>query len=79
MFSRAWLFTLHHSDISLFNRYDYEQRGIQNILGEEICEYCPWRNGEIEHKYDSLCEGTWCDDALDNFMDENQDYFDNEE
>lgn len=51
----------------------------KNILGEEICEYCPWRNGEIEHKYDSLCEGTWCDDALDNFMDENQDYFDNEE
>lgn len=51
----------------------------KNILGEEICEYCPWRNGEIEHKYDSICEGTWCDDALDNFMDENQDYFDNEE
>ena len=51
----------------------------KNILGEEICEYCPWRNGEIDRICDSTCEGTWCDDALDNFMDENQDYFDNEE
>lgn len=51
----------------------------KNILGEEICEYCPWRNGEIDRRCDSICEGTWCDDALDNFMDENQDYFDNEE
>ena len=51
----------------------------KNILGEEICEYCPWRNGEIDRICDSTCEGTWCDDALDIFMDENQDYFDNEE
>lgn len=56
------------------NREEYK-----NILGEEICEYCPWRNGEIAHRCDSTCEGTWCDDALDKFMDENQDYFDNEE
>ena len=51
----------------------------KNILGEEICEYCPWRNGEIDRICDSTCDGIWCDDALDNFMDENQDYFDNEE
>lgn len=51
----------------------------KNILGEEICEYCPWRNDEIAHRCDSTCEGAWRDDALDNFMDENQDYFDNEE
>lgn len=35
--------------------------------------------GAIDRICDSTCEGTWCDDALDNFMDENQDYFDNEE
>lgn len=34
----------------------------KNILGEEICEFCPWCNGDIDHRADVLCEGTWCDD-----------------
>ena len=51
----------------------------KNILGEEMCEFCPWRNGEISHGQDSLCEGNWYDDALDNFLEENEEYFDDEE
>lgn len=52
----------------------------KSILGDELCDFCPWNKGEIPHnRCDSLCEGTWCDDALDNFMEENQDYFDHEE
>lgn len=51
----------------------------KNILGEEMCEFCPWRNGEINHRQDSSCEGNWCDDALDNFLEENEEYFDDEE
>lgn len=49
------------------------------ILGDELCNFCPWKKGEIDHRCDSLCEGTWCDDAFDNFMEENKDYFDDEE
>lgn len=51
----------------------------KNILGEEMCEFCPWRNGGISHRQDSSCEGNWCDDALDNFLEENEEYFDDEE
>lgn len=51
----------------------------KNILGEEICKFCPWRNGGISHIQDSSCEGNWCDDALDNFLEENEEYFDDEE
>ena len=51
----------------------------KTILGDELCDFCPWKKGEIDHRCDSLCEGTWCDDALDNFMEATQDYFDHEE
>lgn len=51
---------------------------LKNLLGEDLCHYCPWENGEIEHQYDSLCEGVYCDDAFEAFMDENQGYFDDD-
>lgn len=51
----------------------------KNILGEEICKFCPWRNGDIAHRADGLCEGIWCDDAMDNFIEENEEYFDDDE
>lgn len=44
-----------------------------------MCKFCPWRNGDIDHRADGLCEGTWCDDAMDNFIEENEEYFDNDE
>lgn len=44
----------------------------KNILGEELCKFCPWHNGDIDHTPDSLCDGTWCDDAIGNFIDENE-------
>jgi hypothetical protein len=47
-------------------------------LGDDLCNYCPWKNGEIDHQCDSLCEGTYCDDAFEAFMDENQGYFDDD-
>ena len=41
-------------------------------LSDELCAYCPWNKGEIEHLADSLCEGAYCDDALDSFVEENE-------
>lgn len=51
----------------------------KNILGEEICEYCPWHNDEIEHSSRDMCEGRWCDDAMDNFLEDNGESFDDDE
>ena len=51
----------------------------KNILGEEICKFCPWRNGDINHSSLDLCEGRWCDEAMDNFIEENEEYFEDEE
>lgn len=48
-------------------------------LGDELCGYCPWKNGEISHRCDSLCEGSYCDQALSSFLDENENYFDETE
>jgi len=51
----------------------------KNILGEELCKFCPWHNDEMEHSSLDLCEGRWCDDAMDNFLEENEEYFEDEE
>ena len=44
---------------------------------EELCEHCDWTNGEIPHRGDSVCEGSYCDGAykayLDGFDGGNQD------
>lgn len=49
---------------------------LKESLGEELCSYCPWTNGEIEQLPYGICEGCYCDEALDNFMDINERYFD---
>lgn len=51
---------------------------LTETLGDDLCDYCPWKNNEIDHRCDSLCEGLYCDDALVAFLDENQDYFDDD-
>ena len=51
---------------------------LKGSLGDELCEYCPWNNGEIDHLCYNVCEGRYCDDALGNFLEENEDYFDEE-
>lgn len=49
---------------------------LKTQLSDDLCNYCPWKNGEIDHQCDtSLCEGAYCDDAFEAFMDENQGYF----
>lgn len=51
---------------------------LKQALGDDLCDYCPWKSGEIDHRCDSLCEGLYCDDALDAFLDENQGFFDDD-
>lgn len=53
------------------NREDLKQE-----LADELCEYCPVKNGVLPHLTNSFCEGDYCDDALDNFLDENENYLD---
>nr|UWI25192.1 MAG: hypothetical protein [Bacteriophage sp.] len=52
---------------------------LKESLGEELCAYCPWQRGEIDCMQDSLCEGIYCDDALEEFLDDNEEYFDSDE
>lgn len=51
---------------------------LKEQLGDSLCEYCPWHNGEIDHAPGMTCEGLYCDDALDVFLDDNEQYFDDE-
>lgn len=46
---------------------------LKESLGEELCAYCPWRRGEIDH------DGMFCDDALEEFLEDNKEYFDSDE
>lgn len=51
----------------------------KELLGDELCDFCPWKNGEIDHGCDSLCEGSYCEEAYEHFMDENEQFFDSDE
>lgn len=51
---------------------------LKQTLGDDLYDYCPWKQGEIDHLCDSICEGLYCNDALGAFLDENQDYFDDD-
>lgn len=51
---------------------------LKKQLGDDLCDYCPWKKGEIDHLCDSLCEGSYCDEALEVFLNENQDFFDDD-
>lgn len=52
---------------------------LKESLGEELCAYCPWRRGEIDHLSDTQCDGLHCGDALEEFLDDNKEYFDSDE
>lgn len=54
------------------------KKELKETLGDELCGFCPWKNGEIDSMCDSTCEGNYCDDALDSFLEENEEYFDEE-
>ena len=49
---------------------------LKSDIGDDLCDFCPWKNGEISHRCDSLCEGSYCDEALNIFLEENEDFFD---
>ena len=40
-------------------------------IGDALCEFCPFKKGEISHMVDSLCEGRYCEDAYYNYLDVN--------
>lgn len=41
-------------------------------LGDTICPYCPWTNGDIDRTYPALCEGNWCGEAYERYIEENE-------
>ena len=49
---------------------------LKKSLGEELCLFCPYMKGEIGKLPYGMCEGCYCDEALDNFLEENEQYFD---
>lgn len=45
------------------------QEELKKSLGEHLCSYCPWTNGDIEKPpYGGMCEGSYCDEALDYYL-----------
>lgn len=53
---------------------DYKE--LKEQLGEELCAYCPWNNGGYGHAPGAVCEGNFCEEACDAFVDENADLMD---
>ena len=49
---------------------------LKSDVGDDLCDFCPWKNGEVSHRCDSVCEGSYCDEALNNFLEDNEDFFD---
>lgn len=56
-----------------------DREALKKDMGDNLCDCCPWRNGEIDHIADGLCEGNYCDDALEAFLDDNEEYLDEDE
>jgi hypothetical protein len=44
-------------------------------LGNELCSFCPWMK-DTENKYPCVCGRNYCDEALDDFLEENQQFMD---
>ena len=51
---------------------------IKESLGEELCQYCKWKKDGIYSYPGALCEGVYCDEACEAFIDENEEYFDDD-
>lgn len=55
-----------------------EIKDYMNACGEEICrEYCPYK--DMDHAPGTLCEGIYCEDAVEAFLDENSAFMNNED
>lgn len=39
-------------------------------LGDVICEFCPYKKGYVNHSLGRPCEGDYCEDAYENYMEE---------
>lgn len=42
-------------------------------LGDALCVFCPWTKGEISRRCDSVCEGRYCEDALESYNEQHED------
>lgn len=36
-----------------------------------LCDYCPYMKDSNSHSIGGLCEGSFCEDAKDNYVEEN--------
>lgn len=43
---------------------------LKDYLGEDLCPYCPWTNNEVNKPRIGGCEGNYCEEALDTYIDE---------
>jgi hypothetical protein len=43
---------------------------LKDCLGEDLCPYCPWTNNEVIKPRIGGCEGNYCEEALDTYIDE---------
>ena len=50
-----------------------DQETFMAEMGDELCEYCPWVKGKIDHRCDDICEGIYCYDAFDEYQNQNYD------
>ena len=46
------------------------RKEIRDFLDEDLCPYCPWTNNEVNKPRIGCCEGNYCDEALDTYIDE---------
>lgn len=51
------------------------EEDLKQSLGDELCNYCPWMNGDVDI-FPCVCGRNYCDEALDNFLEENEQYLD---
>lgn len=50
----------------------------EKLFGDEaLCECCPWTRNEVEKPRIGTCEGYYCEQALDTYIDENNIILDN--
>lgn len=57
--------------VSKFPQKAMTRNDVQDKYGEDICMCCPWTLGEVNKPRIGMCDGAYCQTALDRFMDEN--------
>lgn len=50
-----------------------DQTTLMAEMGDKLCEYCPWTKGEIDHCCYDICEGIYCNDAFDKYVNQSYD------